>query len=91
MSLITTIEYEGIKFDVYADVEPADHSVGYNGGVDIYCICLEHDPQRTDLSAVLDEQFQEYVYGEACIASESLAQDDADERAEREWEDREDR
>ena len=90
MSLITTIEYEGIKFDVYGDVEPADHSVGYSGGLDIYCVCLEHDIERADLLPVLDEQFKEYIFGEACIAVEAQTDDDKYEAAERRREDRED-
>lgn len=90
MSLITTIDYEGIKLDVYGDVEPADHSVGYNGNLDVYCVCLEHDPQRTDLLPVLEEQFKEYIFGEACIAVEAQTEDDEYEAAERRREDRED-
>lgn len=91
MSFICTVKYEEVGFDVYGDIEPPDHSVGYNGSVSIYCICFEHDKFRTDLTSILDEQFKEYVQGEAELAMDELIDDEADERAEREWEDREDR
>ena len=91
MSYVCTIKYEEVTFDVYGDIEPPDHSVGYNGSVSIYCICFEHDKYRTDLTNILDEEFKEYVQGEAELAVEALAEDEKYERAERAWEDREDR
>jgi hypothetical protein len=91
MSYVTTVKHDDVKFDIYADVEPADHSVGYTGNVDIYCVCFEGDKNRTNLSDILSDSFMEYVHGEVCEAVDAMASDEADERAEREWEDREDR
>lgn len=91
MSYICTVKHEEVKFDVYADVEPPDHSVGYEGNVDIYCVCFESDKNRTNLSEILSDSFMEYIHGEVCEAVDSMAEDDAYDRAERDWEDREDR
>lgn len=90
MSYVTTVEHDGVKFDVYADVEPADHSVGYEGNVDIYCVCFEHDKNRTNLSEILSDSFMEYVHGEVCEAVDAMAEDEEYDAAERRREDRED-
>ena len=91
MSYVTSVKHNDVVFDVYADVEPADRSVGYEGNVDIYCVCFEHDKNRTDLSEILTDSFMEYVHGEVCEAVDAMADDDEYDRAERDWEDREDR
>lgn len=90
MSYVITIKHEDVKFDVYADVEPADHSVGYDGNVDIYCVCFEGDKNRTNLSEILSDSFMEYVHGEVCGAVDAMAEDDEYDAAERRREDRED-
>ena len=91
MSYVTTVKHEDVKFDVYADVEPPDSSVGYSGNVDIYCVCFEGYKNRTNLAEILSESFMEYVYDEVCEVVSSMAEDDEYDRAERDWEDREDR
>jgi hypothetical protein len=90
MSYVTTVKHEDVKFDVYADVEPADHSVGYDGNVDIYCVCFEGDKNRTNLSEILSDSFMEYIHGEVCEAVDAMAEDDEYDAAERRREDRED-
>ena len=91
MSYVTRVKHNDVTFDIYADVEPPDHSVGYEGNVDIYCVCFEHDKNRTDLSEILSDSFMEYIHGEVCEAVDAMAEDDEYDRAERDWEDREDR
>lgn len=90
MSYVISVKHNDVTFDVYADVEPPDHSVGYEGNVDIYCVCFEHDKNRTDLSEILSDSFMEYVHGEVCEAVDAMAEDEEYEAAERRREDRED-
>lgn len=90
MSYVGSVKHNDVTFDIYADVEPADHSVGYEGNVDIYCVCFEHDKNRTDLSEILSDSFMEYIHGEVCDSIDALAEDDEYDAAERRREDRED-
>jgi hypothetical protein len=90
MSYVGTVKHDDVGFDVYADVEPADHSVGYAGNVDIYCVCFEHDKNRTNIAEILSDSFMEHIHGEVCLAVDAMAEDDEYDAAERRREDRED-
>jgi hypothetical protein len=52
---------------------------------------LENDKNRADLREILSDSFMEYIHEEICEAIQHIAEDDDYDRAERDWEDREDR
>lgn len=38
--MITTVQYGDISLECEFDFEDADHSVGYNGSVQLYSVCI---------------------------------------------------